>query len=273
VLAVFLVLGALGAIGVAAGAAADGGTAAGGTSGGGTSGGGTRGGGTPAGGTRGGATPAGGTPVEGAPTDGPQCPGGSLEGCFDESQMQQFLGAAITFVHGFSADRLVRVPRPAGYVLVGEQESARSACGEVDGMSYAYCPGDDRIYIGQQQLWLFYSRIGDAAAVVGLAHEYGHHVQQVAGVPDDRSPGASVQHENQADCIAGAFVGWAQGKGYLEDGDTQDIEGLVEAIASSEDDPGRDHGTLQERAASLSTGIRDGLAGCDSFYPQTPVSG
>jgi hypothetical protein len=69
----------------------------------------------------------------------------------------------------------------------------------------------------------------------------------------------------------GAFVGWAQEKGYLEDGDARDIAGLVRAIASSEDDPGRDHGTLAEREAALSTGIRDGLPGCSAFSPQTPV--
>jgi hypothetical protein len=200
------------------------------------------------------------------------CPGGSLEGCFDEAGMARFLGAAVTFVQGFSDDRLgQRVPHPAGYTLIASRQRAQSPCGEVDGMSYSYCPADDRIYIGQEQLWEFYSDIGDAAAVVGLAHEYGHHVQHVAGVPEDRSPAAMVKHENQADCIAGAFVGWAQDKGYLEDGDTQDIEGLVEAIASSEDDPGRDHGTLQERAASLSTGVREGLTGCTAFYPGTPV--
>lgn len=200
------------------------------------------------------------------------CPGGSLEGCYTESQMPEFLRQAITFVHGFSDDRYAgRMPHPADYRLIGSGQKAQSACGALDSMTYAYCPADDSVYIGQRQLWQFYSGIGDAAAVVGLAHEYGHHIQQVAGVPDDRSARNQVVHENQADCIAGAFIGWADEKGYLEDGDTRDIEGLVRAIASSEDDPGRDHGTLQERAASLSTGVRDGLPGCSTFYPDTPV--
>ena len=202
---------------------------------------------------------------------GTNCPGGSLEGCYTEGQMQAFLGVAVRFVHGFSDDRYTRMPHPAGYQLIGSGRGAQSPCGTLDSMTYAYCPADDRVYIGQKQLWLFYSGIGDAAAVVGLAHEYGHHVQRVAGVPDLNSPSARVRHENQADCIAGAFVGWARDQGFLEDGDTQDIAGLVKAIASSEDDPGRDHGTLAERAASMSTGIRDGLPGCSAFYPETPV--
>lgn len=203
---------------------------------------------------------------------GTDCPGGSLEGCYTEGQMDRFLGQAIWFVQGFSDQSYRDLPHPKAYSLIAEGRSAHSPCGNLDATTYAYCPGDDRIYIGQKQLWALYSGIGDAAAVVGLAHEYGHHIQQAAGVPAGSGASASVVHENQADCIAGAFVGWARDRGYLEDSDAQDIEGLVRAIASSEDDPGRDHGDLQERARSLSTGIEQGLRGCDAFYPGTPVS-
>jgi hypothetical protein len=206
----------------------------------------------------------------GGPSTG-DCPGGSLEGCYTESGMPQFLNQAVTFVRGFSDESYSRIPQPSGYRLIPTGEKAQSPCGALDAMTYAYCPADQGIYIGQKQLWLFYSEIGDAAAVVGLAHEYGHHIQTVAGVPNDRSAAGQVVHENQADCIAGAFVGWAERKGYLEDGDTQDIEGLVRAIASSEDDPGRDHGTLAERAAAMTKGINEGLPGCSTFYPRTPV--
>ena len=202
---------------------------------------------------------------------GKDCPGGSLENCFSEGQMQAFLNQAVVFVHGFSDERYSKMPHPAGYRLIGEGDTARTACGEVDEMTYAYCSGDDGVYVGQKQLWLFYSKIGDAAAVVGLAHEYGHHIQNVAGVPNIRTSEGQVAHENQADCIAGAFVGWAKEKGYLEDDDAQDISELVQAIASSEDDPNRDHGTLSERETSMSTGIRDGLRGCSAFFPDTPV--
>lgn len=202
---------------------------------------------------------------------GGSCPGGSLENCFDEGQMQAFLNQAVVFVHAFSDERYAKMPHPAGYRLIEEGRTAQTACGPVDEMTYAYCPGDDGVYIGQKQLWLFYSKIGDAAAVVGLAHEYGHHIQTVAGVPNERTPRGQVAHENQADCIAGAFVGWAKEKGYLEDDDAQDISELVRAIASSEDDPNRDHGTLSEREASMSTGIREGLSGCSAFFPDTPV--
>lgn len=200
-----------------------------------------------------------------------ECPGGSLEGCYTEGEMQAFLNQAIRFVHGFSEDRYTRMPHPSGYRLIGPNERAQSACGALDTMTYAFCPADDGIYIGQKQLWQFYSEIGDAAAVVGLAHEYGHHIQHVAGVPRSTDPRSEIAHENQADCIAGAFVGWAEEQGFLEDSDTQDIAGLVRAIASSENDPNRDHGTLAEREASMATGIRQGLPGCSAFFPETPV--
>lgn len=201
----------------------------------------------------------------------PSCPGGSMEGCYDRGEMQAFLNQAVTVVHRFADASLPGAPKPAGYRLIATGDTASTRCGTLDATAYAYCPADDSVYIGQSQLWSFYSELGDAAAVVGLAHEYGHHLQAVAGVPDERTSRGRIAHENQADCIAGAFVGFAQQQGMLEDDDVQDINGLLGAIASSEDDPGRDHGTLAERRDALSLGVRAGLRGCSGFFPATPV--
>ena len=62
------------------------------------------------------------------------------------------------------------------------------------------------MYVGQDMLWTFYEQTGDAGPAVGLAHEFGHHIQQSMGVPAPRTAEQSTRHENQADCVAGAWT-------------------------------------------------------------------
>jgi Putative neutral zinc metallopeptidase len=74
------------------------------------------------------------------------------------------------------------------------------------------CPGGrlnraaSAIYAGQDALWSPYNGVGGAAAAVGYAHEWGHHIQNVMGVPAPETPEESTALEAQADCIAGAWV-------------------------------------------------------------------
>ena len=148
-----------------------------------------------------------------------------------------------------------------------------TACsGGFDQTSFFYCPADQTVYIGNDQLWDFYAGLGDAAAVVGFAHEVGHHLQWNAGVFDlvyDQT--TMIDSENQADCVAGAFFGWAVGHEITNEDDLYDVAALIEAIASAEDDPYRDHGTLDERADSLVEGLGSGLAACNAWFPLAPL--
>jgi len=70
--------------------------------------------------------------------------------------------------------------------------------------------------------------------------------------------------------VAGAFVRYADRQGWLESDDVQDIDALLEMIASSEG-PTRDHGTLSERASAMRRGASGGLHACNAFYPATPL--
>jgi predicted metalloprotease len=106
--------------------------------------------------------------------------------------------------------------------------------------------------------------LGDAAPVVGLAHEYGHHLQSYLRLPYPRTARDSVRYENQADCIAGAWAKYASEKGWLEEADDlKDIEGLMRAIGSRESSY-RDHGTTSERATAFNEGYKAGLKACTS---------
>jgi predicted metalloprotease len=145
-----------------------------------------------------------------------------------------------------------------------------SACGPQDKTAYDYCPGDDDIYLGEAEAWSLYSTDGDAAPAVGLAHESGHSLQQQMGVPDPTTNAETLVHEEQADCVAGAWIQYAMAQGWFQQADIGTTDKLLETIAEAET-PDRTHGDLQERTQSMNLGVTGGLAACNEFYPATPV--
>ncbi|MEV6348633.1 neutral zinc metallopeptidase [Actinoplanes sp. NPDC051851] len=87
-----------------------------------------------------------------------------------------------------------------------------TGCGTADsGVGPFYCPSDDHVYIDLT----FYQQLADELGAPGefaqpyvLAHEYGHHVQDLLGTDSGGTNLGSVKLELQADCYAGA---WAKG--------------------------------------------------------------
>ena len=136
--------------------------------------------------------------------------------------------------------------------------------GFYSGLSYEYCPADMTVYLGQDTLWEFFEETGDAGPAMGMAHEYGHHIQYELGVRAPRTAAQSVDFENQADCISGAWARWMEDRGDLEtEDDLRDIELMFPIIASAEDEGAdRDHGTLEEREQAFTNGFLGGPAAC-----------
>ena len=130
----------------------------------------------------------------------------------------------------------------------------QSACGLASAASGPfYCPGDQRVYIDlsfYQQLATEFGAPGDFARAYVIAHEVGHHVQNLLGISDtaDRQEQAagkvgankvSVKLELQADCFAGVWANQAnRARKILEPGD---LESGLTAASSVGDD------TLQKR--------------------------
>lgn len=106
-----------------------------------------------------------------------------------------------------------------------------SSCGPVDpSTTYAmYCPGDQAIYFSPGWFAQNQVGIGDFAWITVLAHEWGHHIQQLTGVV--MTPGNA--YELQADCLAGTFAEYAKQRGLLHQGDI--TEGV--SISASAGDP------------------------------------
>lgn len=205
------------------------------------------------------------------------CKEGDLENCYTYDQMKEYVEQVLPYIQQFFADSYETPPVPDQVLFVAKGESGTEECVDPDGSkstytpsSYEYCPADNNIYIGQDTIWEFYHEAGDAAPVVGLAHEYGHLLQNAAGVPSPEGNLESITHENQADCIAGAWVRYAIEQGWFTEDDANDTDKLLSAIQDKETGQ-RNHGDLQERTEALLQGINGGLSKCNRFYNGTPI--
>ena len=168
------------------------------------------------------------------------------------------------------------------------REGIQTACGlSSSAIGPFYCPGDENAYIDLsffRELKARFGAPGDFAQAYVLAHEMGHHVQNLNGVEkqtrrmgrDERSRNvASVKQELQADCYAGVWGHHAQGKKLLEIGDLEEALKAAEAIgddrlqkqAGVEVDPETfTHGTSAQRMKWFRRGFDAGkLEACDTF--------
>jgi predicted metalloprotease len=195
----------------------------------------------------------------------------SLEGAFSYNQMPQYLDAITPMIAQHFREQYADIPDPSlSYIASGQ--ATRSPCGPLYSDAYAYCAGSQTIYVGQDLLWAFYREAGDAAPAIALAHEWGHHVQYYRGVPYGRTAAESVDFENQADCLSGAWALYADEQGWLEtEDDLADVETLMQFIGSAESSS-RDHGTTEERADAFESAYEDGAQACNAFFPDDPVS-
>jgi predicted metalloprotease len=166
-----------------------------------------------------------------------------------------------------------------------------SACGFASAAAGPfYCPGDQKVYIDlsfYRQLATQFGAPGDFARAYVIAHEVGHHVQNLLGITDKADQAeqragrsaanrVSVQIELQADCFAGVWAAQANdARKILEPGDLQ--QGLQAASSVGDDTLQRreqgtvvpdsfTHGTSAQRVGWFRRGFESGkIDNCDTF--------
>ncbi len=179
--------------------------------------------------------------------------------------------------------------------LVLFSNQIRSACGSASSATGPfYCPGDQKVYIDlgfYRELKTRFDAPGDFAQAYVIAHEVGHHIQNLTGVLPKfnemrRSMSKleqnqmSIRVELQADCYAGVWAHRTNQKGLLEQGDLG--EALNAATQIGDDALQKrtqgyvvpdsfNHGTSAQRKKWFSRGYESGkVSACDTFAVSNP---
>ena len=171
--------------------------------------------------------------------------------------------------------------------LVFYQNVGSSGCGSAQSaMGPFYCPEDRKIYLDTD----FYRQMDEELGASGqfardyvIAHEYGHHIQQITGISDQirsaqsQNPRAanqlSVRLELQADCYAGVWAG--KNRDRLDPGDMESglnaahkigDDNLMRSAGRNPNEAAFTHGSSAQRTDALRRGMQSGDdATCDAF--------
>ncbi|WP_314213034.1 neutral zinc metallopeptidase [Pseudarthrobacter equi] len=201
------------------------------------------------------------------------------------------------FWPGYLQQYNVQYPRPEAVIFTG---GTNTGCGAATSeVGPFYCPTDTTAYFDpgffQELVDRFGSSGGPLAQEYVVAHEFGHHIQNVLGdlgraQQDPQGPeSGSVRTELQADCYAGLWAKYASttpnpdtGQPYLEPLKQQDVNDALSAAASVGDDriqkaatgrvspEGWTHGSSEERQRWFARGYESGdIKQCDTFSAPT----
>ncbi len=205
----------------------------------------------------------------------------------EEERLVSFVSFVLDDAQNVWQQQLGSSYRPAKLVLF--RDAVQSACGFAEAATGPfYCPGDEKVYIDlgfYEELQERFGAPGDFAQAYVLAHEIGHHVQNLLGTEAevrrtretraDLANEMSVRLELQADCYAGVWAHSTAQRNLLEQGDVE--EGLGAAAAVGDDRLQRmgggrvvpesfTHGSSEQRQQWFRRGLEAGRPdACDTF--------
>jgi uncharacterized protein len=244
-----------------------------------------------------GSLPGGGTSPGGSLDQGQVQPGGS-ENSDDFSECKTGADAnkndvcriigTVNSVNAFWDSELKRYKRqytPAKTIIY--QGATQSACGTASNqVGPFYCPLDKQVYIDASFFDILSQQFGSSSGPLAqeyvVAHEYGHHVQDILGLLDKAqqdpqgAQSGSVRTELMADCLAGVWAHHSEQRyRALESGDVEEAMAAAEAIGDDRlqrQGGGRvvpdsfTHGSSEQRVRWFMQGLKGGtVQGCDTF--------
>jgi predicted metalloprotease len=201
------------------------------------------------------------------------------------------LAAASLSINQFWAETVEGYREPQLIIVDG---STGTQCGTASNQTGPfYCPPEESIYIDPTFFALlreqFDASAGPLSQLYVLAHEYGHHIQQITGIMQQNPNNGTgedsngVRTELQADCFAGAWVAAASqtedenGVPYLQPPTPQQIADAINAAQTVGDDHIQQqsggavnpetwtHGSSEQRARWFNEGLAGGVQACDTF--------
>lgn len=225
----------------------------------------------------------------------PQEPGSEIANCETGADANANddcrLAAASLSINKFWAQTVEGYREPQLIIVEG---STGTQCGTASNATGPfYCPPEESVYVDPTFFALlreqFDASAGPLAQLYVLAHEYGHHIQQITGIMQQNPSNGtgedsnSVRTELQADCFAGAWVAAAaqtldeNGVPYLRAPTQQQINDAINAAQTVGDDhiqresggvvnpESWTHGSSEQRSRWFSTGLEQGVGACDTF--------
>jgi predicted metalloprotease len=209
----------------------------------------------------------------------------------EEEELKQFVGVVLAETEDVWTTIFQQLGREYRKpVLVLFRDGANSACGQA-GASVGpfYCPADEKLYIDLsffRELKTRFRAPGDFAIAYVVAHEVGHHIQNLLGTmgrvsnaqrqsSQEAGNALSVRLELQADCYSGVWARQAEKRGIVEPGDLDEALGAASAVG--DDRLQREsqgyvvpdsftHGSSQERSSWFRRGFDTGdIRQCETF--------
>jgi predicted metalloprotease len=228
----------------------------------------------------------------GGPLDGfPEMPAAQGQtGPDPDAELKDFVGFVVDDVQQSWTRAFANAEKPYEPTrLVIFEQATQTGCGVGSSQTGPfYCPLDRKVYLDLgffRELRSRFGAPGDFAQAYVIAHEFGHHVQNILGVNSEvrqeqqrdpeRANDLSIRLELQADCLAGVWAHSAYEQQLLESGDLE--EGLGAAAAVGDDRIQRQtsgrinpeqwtHGSSEQRVTWFKKGFDTGNpADCDSF--------
>lgn len=223
-------------------------------------------------------------------------PDGTVENCETGAQANENTECRVDFaalsIEGYWQRQLGDAYVPPGLVLF--DQSVGTACGNAtSAVGPFYCPGDQTVYLDVA----FYDELrtrfgadgGSLAQMYVVAHEWGHHIQNITGTMSQVQQGVtgpesdSVRLELQADCYAGAWAGEAStipdenGVPFLQPITAAQVADALDAASAIGDDRIQEtmtgevtphtwsHGSSEQRQRWFTAGFENGAGSCDTF--------